>query len=140
MEVKRLHSVRNLGREFKEFLTKSNMLALAVAVVIGGAVGKVVDGFVKDLIMPLVGVIDTSGDWRGLVLDLGRVKFAYGRLLGVVVDFLIVAAIVFFVMKAFIKSAPPPPPPPTKTCPACKEGIHPEATRCKFCTSEQPAA
>jgi large conductance mechanosensitive channel len=48
----------------------------------------------------------------------------------------IIAGIVFFITKSLVRSAPPP---PTKTCPACKEGIHPEATRCRFCTAEQPA-
>ncbi len=129
--------VRNLGKEFREFLTKTNMLALALGVVIGGAVGRVVNALVADLIMPLVGMIDASGDWRSLTLNIGRIKFTYGHLLGEILDFTIIAAVVFLATKAFIMAAAPS---PSKACPACREPIHPEATRCKFCTSEQPKA
>jgi large conductance mechanosensitive channel len=131
---KGVDSVRNLGKEFRDFLTKTNMLALALGVVIGGAVGKVVDACVADLLMPVISVVDTQGDWRGWVLP-GPIKLKFGHLLGAVLDFAIIGGVVFVATKAFLKSAPPA---PTKTCPACKEGIHPEATRCKFCTSEQP--
>jgi large conductance mechanosensitive channel len=48
---------------------------------------------------------------------------------------MIIATVVFIITKMFVKQAPPP---PSKPCPACKEGNHPEATRCKFCTSELP--
>lgn len=138
MEIKGLATASNLGKEFRDFLTKTNMLALALAVVIGGAVGKVVDGFVADLLMPLIGMVDASGDWRKLTLELGRAKFTYGHLLGVLVDFTIVALFVFFSTKALIKPAPAAPAAPSKVCPECRENIHPEATRCKFCTAVQP--
>lgn len=138
MEIKGLAAARSFGKEFRDFLTKTNMLALALAVVIGGAIGKVVDGFVGALLMPVVGMVDASGDWRKLTLELGRLKIAYGHLMGVLVDFTIVALVVFFVTKALLKPAPAPPAPVTKVCPECRENIHPEATRCKFCTSVQP--
>ncbi len=50
--------------EFKQFLTKSNALALAVGVIIGAATGKVVTAVVEDLLMPLIGLILPAGDWR----------------------------------------------------------------------------
>lgn len=137
MAMKGVGAARNLAKEFREFLFKTNVFSLALGVVIGAAVGDVVKAIVADIIMPVVGVIDTKGDWRGLTLSFWRFKFTYGHLLGVLLDFSIVAMIVFLVTKAFLRSTPPP---PTKNCPACREQILPEATRCKWCTSEQTAA
>jgi large conductance mechanosensitive channel len=124
------------AREFREFLLKSNMFSLAMGVVIGAAVGKVVAAVVDDLVMPFVGVLTPSGDWRTFKLSVWRFNWTLGHFFGTVVDFVIIGVVVFLVTKAFVKQAPPP---PTKTCAACREGNHPEATRCKFCTSDLPA-
>ncbi len=119
--------------EFKAFLLKHQVIGLAVGVVIGGAVAKVVKAIVDDLIMPIVGAFTPAGDWRTIKLGFGHLRFGVGDFLGNVVDFTIVSFVVFMIIKQFIKEAPPA---PTKTCPACKEPIHPDATRCKFCTTE----
>ena len=125
------------AREFREFLLRTNMFALAMGVVIGAAVTKVVSAIVDDLVMPIVGVLTPSGDWRAIKVGFWRFNWTVGHFMGVVLDFLIIATVVFLITKMFVKQAPPP---PTKTCNACKEGNHPEATRCKWCTSELPAA
>jgi large conductance mechanosensitive channel len=105
--------------------------------VIGGAVGKVVEGIVKFIVMPFVGLVSPKGDWAdGLKLDIGKLHIPYGEFLRVLVDFFIIATIVFIVTKSLVRQDPPP---PTKTCPMCRESIHVEARRCKFCTSEVPA-
>lgn len=101
--------------EFREFLTKSNALALAIGVIIGAAVGKVVTSISDDLIMPVVGLILPGGGWRDAKLVLsqsvdaaGKVTenaILYGHFLGTLIDFLIVAAVVFFVTKALLKNA-----------------------------------
>jgi large conductance mechanosensitive channel len=139
MAMKGVGAARNLAKDFREFLFKTNVFSLALGVVIGAAVGDVVKAIVADLIMPVIGAIDTKGSWRELTLLLfgGRLKFTYGHLMGTLLDFSIIALIVFMVTKAFLKSTPPP---PTKPCNACKEANHPEATRCKWCTSDLPAA
>jgi large conductance mechanosensitive channel len=136
MAMKGVGAARNLAKDFREFLFKTNVFSLALGVVIGAAVGDVVKAIVADIIMPVVGAIDTKGSWREMKWEVWRLKFTYGHLLGTLLDFSIIALIVFMVTKAFLKSTPPP---PTKVCNACKEGNHPEATRCKFCTSELPA-
>jgi large conductance mechanosensitive channel len=115
--------------EFKSFLLKHQVVGLAVGVVIGAAVGKVVKALVDDIIMPVVGLLTPGGDWRAIKVGI----FGVGDLAGNILDFAIVAFVVFMIIKKFIKDAPPP---PSKACPACRETIHPEATRCKFCTSE----
>ncbi len=124
---------RKYAQEFREFLLKSNMFSMAMGVVIGTAVSKVVQSVVSDLVMPLVGVLQPSGEWRLLKLGYSRLQFTVGNLMGAVVDFLIIATIVFLITKAFVRQAPPP---PTKQCTMCLEAIHPDAKRCKFCTSE----
>ncbi len=60
--------MKQLAAEFKEFLLKQNALALAVGVIIGGALGKIVSGLVDDLIMPIVGLALPGGDWRSAQL------------------------------------------------------------------------
>ena len=134
VDIPKVDAVR-YAREFREFLLKSNMFSLAMGVVIGAAVGKVVSAVVDDLAMPFIGVLTPTGDWRTFKVGFWKFNWTLGHFFGTVVDFVIIASVVFLVTKAFVKQAPPP---PTKSCPACKEGNHPEATRCKFCTSELP--
>ena len=126
---------RRYAKEFREFLLRTNMFALAMGVVIGAAVKDLVTAIVGDLVMPVVGALTPQGNWRSLTFGFWRFNWTYGHFLGVAVDFLIVAAVVFLVTKAFVKQAPPP---PTKICPACKSPINPEATKCMFCTADQP--
>ena len=129
-------------REFLDFLQKTNALALAVAVIIGGAIGKVVTSVVSDLLMPVIGLALGGGDWRTLKIPLktapdGKVLSALGvgNFIGAVVDFVIIAFFVFAVTKALLREAPAAPGPAMKTCGACGESVLAVATRCKFCTS-----
>ena len=124
-----------LAADFKEFLLKQNALALAVGVIIGAAIGKVVSGVVDDLIMPLIGVVLPGGDWRSAQLALGGTGNAikYGDLLGRIVDFVIVAAVVFLIVKALLEK--PAPAAATKACPECLEIVPLAARRCRACAS-----
>ena len=129
-------------KEFKEFLLKTNALALAVGVIIGAAVGKVVSSLVGDILMPVIGIALPGGAWREQKFVLSANPdgtpanaITYGAFLGNIVDFVIVAFVVFLITKALLKPAPAPPAPPTKTCPACLETIPQAASRCRACTS-----
>jgi large conductance mechanosensitive channel len=126
-------------KEFKDFLTKSNALALAIGVIIGGAVGKVVTSIVDNILMPLIGLVLPGGEWREIKIPLrhdaaGKVvsSLGVGPLLGSLVDFVIIAAVIFLITKALLK---PDPPAPSKTCPYCKESCPPSATKCRACAS-----
>lgn len=103
--------------EFKEFAIKGNVIDLAVGVIIGGAFGKIVDSFVKDIVMPMVGQLVGGVDFKQLYLNLGNQTFAtlelaekagaplvkYGAFINTVVDFTIVALAIFVAVKAINK-------------------------------------
>jgi large conductance mechanosensitive channel len=107
-----------LVSEFKEFISKGNVLDLAVGVIIGGAFGKIVTSLTDDVIMPVVGMIGGQPDFSAI--HVGPVKI--GLFINAVVGFLILALIIFFIVKGAnsikkkpveVVAAPPPPPPPT---------------------------
>jgi large conductance mechanosensitive channel len=124
-----------MWREFKQFLVKENVLALAIAVVLGAAMGKLVTAVVNDFIMPIVSAVVPAGDWRAATLDVGRVRFLVGDFLGNLVDFIIIAFVVWRISKAFIRPAPSPEKPATRECPYCRSTIDARATRCAHCTA-----
>jgi large conductance mechanosensitive channel len=68
-----------LLKEFKEFALKGNVLDLAIGVVIGAAFGKIVDSFVSDILMPLLGMLTGGRDFTGLVLTIGRAQSGTAR-------------------------------------------------------------
>lgn len=118
----------SIGSEFKEFIARGNVVDLAVGVVIGGAFGKIVDSFVKDLIMPVVGVMTGGLDMSSMKIVLKaadvaaekpEVAITYGNFINAIISFIIIAFAIFMMVKAVNKMrAPAPvedaPPPPTE--------------------------
>jgi len=92
--------------EFKAFLRQHNVVGLAVAVVIGGAVGKLVTALVSDIIMPVVGTLTPSGNWREATLTVCSIKFGIGDFAGAFIDFVIIAAVIFLIVKNLLKEEP----------------------------------
>jgi len=100
-------------KEFKEFATRGNVIDLAVAVVIGGAFGKIVSSLVNDIIMPLVGVLLGGINFSSLTVTLKEARFGeevteavvlnYGLFIQSLVDFLIIAWAIFIAIKAINK-------------------------------------
>ena len=143
--------------EFKAFISKGNVLDMAVGVIIGGAFQAIVNSLVNDMLMPLVSAI-TGGvnfsDWavtigKGLTDEAGNVILApatltYGNFISAVINFLLMAVVLFLIIKAFNKAKgamekkdeEAPAAPTTKICPYCKSEIAIDATRCPHCTSE----
>ena len=107
-------------KEFIAFISKGNVIDLAVGVIIGGAFGKIVSSLVDDIIMPLVGVIIGGIDFRTLSITVGEANIAYGMFIQNVIDFLIVAACIFVFIKLLSKfkrkkeEQPVEPPKPSK--------------------------
>ncbi len=140
-------------KEFKEFIMRGNVLDLAIAVIIGGAFGAIVNSMVNDIVMPPIGLILGHVDFKDLFLSLNGQSYpsladakkaaapvlAYGQFLNTVINFLIIAFVIFVIVKQanrFKAPAPPPPPSSTKDCPYCASSIPLKAVRCPQCTSD----
>jgi large conductance mechanosensitive channel len=145
-------------KEFKEFILRGNVLDLAVGIVIGAAFGAIVVSFVKDILMPPIGLLLGGADFTNNFIVLkgpagaayatldaaqkaGAVTWNYGLFINTIINFLIVAFAVFLVVKAYnrTKKAPAPAPANTKECPFCISTIPLKAKRCPNCTSELKA-
>jgi large conductance mechanosensitive channel len=127
-------------KEFKAFILRGNVMDLAVAVIIGGAFGKIVSSLVSDILMPVIGLILGGVDFSGLAFTIGNAKVTYGNFINNIIDFTIIA-LVIFLMIMFLdnlkkKPAPVVADPTTKECPRCFSTISIKATRCPHCTSE----
>ena len=85
-------------REFREFAMKGNIVDLAVAVIIGGAFGKIVASLVEDIVMPAVGAIGRV-DFKDLMWQVGEAKILYGKFIQTCVDFMIIALAIFVAIK-----------------------------------------
>jgi len=126
---------------FKEFILRGNVVDLAVAVVIGGAFGKIVSAMVEDLVTPLIGAFGGTPDFSNIYFTINNSKFMIGDFINQLISFLIIAAVIYFAivmpmnkinerMKKGEKVDPT-----EKTCGECLSLIPVKAKRCKFCTS-----
>ena len=125
-------------KDFKAFVMRGNVMDLAVAVIIGGAFGKIVSSLVSDILMPLIGLIIGGIDFSGLAFTVGSAKVTYGNFINNAIDFIIIAFVIFLMVRAIAKLERPAPAaaPTTKDCPYCFTAIPIQATRCPHCTSE----
>lgn len=136
--------MKGIATEFKEFISRGNLVELAVAVVIGTAFAALVASLVADLITPVVAAIFGQPDFSGLTFTINGSVFKYGNFLNALVAFLTVAAAIFFFvvkpMNLWKEREKRGADPDVKDCPHCLSEIPYAATRCAHCTSELPAA
>ncbi len=151
-------------KDFRDFVMRGNVLDLAVGIIIGAAFGAIVNSFVKDIIMPPIGVLLGNVDFANLFVVIkagalaappyatlaeaqaaGAATFNYGLFINTLISFLIISLAVFFIVRVFnnalkkmtaTKKAEVPAPPAAKDCPFCATAIPIKATRCPHCTSE----
>ena len=95
-------------KEFKEFISRGNVMDLAVGVIIGSAFTAIVTSLVKNLINPLIGIFLGKIDLSNLVFSVGDAHFKYGSFLNSVINFLIIAFVVFLLVKGMNKIMPKP--------------------------------
>lgn len=86
-------------KEFKKFISKGNVVDLAVGVIIGGAFGKIVSSLVNDILMPIIGILIGGIDFSSLSIKVGSAKITYGMFIQNIIDFLIIAFCVFIFVK-----------------------------------------
>ena len=125
---------------FREFITRGNLLELAVAVIIGTAFTAVVTAIVKDLITPLIGAIWQQPNFSNLTFTVHGSKFLYGDFINALLAFVIIAAVVYFLivlpMAKLIMRLERNKEATERDCPECLSAIPLSATRCKYCTVE----
>jgi large conductance mechanosensitive channel len=106
----------SMASEFKEFIARGNVVDLAVGVVIGGAFGKIVDSFVNNIVMPVVGMLTGGMDFSAMKIVLKaadevaktpEVAIGYGAFINTIISFLIIAMAIFMMVKAINKMRAP---------------------------------
>ena len=149
---------KGLIKEFKEFISRGNVIDLAVGVIIGGAFSAIVTNLVTNIVTPVISLLTGKVSFTDMFIVLGEGEYAtlaaaqeagaatlnYGLFIQAVIDFLLTAFVIFLLVKAInkirmvgkkeepvVEEAPT-----TKVCPFCKSEINIEATRCPNCTSE----
>lgn len=158
MKNKAIEKGTGFFKEFKEFISKGNVIDLAVGVIIGGAFSGIVTNLVTNIITPVISLITGKVSFTDLFITLdgseyptlaaaqeaGAATLNYGLFIQAVIDFIIIAFVIFLLVKGINKirnigkkeEAPVEEAPTTKVCPFCKTEINIEATRCPNCTSE----
>lgn len=130
--------------EFKKFISRGNVMDMAVGVIIGGAFTSIVNSLVNDIINPILGVFGGLNFSEYSIKLSGDATLNYGNFITAIINFLIMALVIFSIVKIMngmaAKMAPKkdekPAAPTTKKCPFCKSEIAIDATRCPHCTSE----
>ncbi len=132
--------MKKFFEEFKTFISRGNVVDMAVGIIIGGAFTGIVSSLVEDIINPIIGLFGGMNFDRYSVTLLGEATLNYGKFLTAVMNFVIMAFVVFLLVSMINKTATKlkkeeEAAPTTKKCPFCKSDIHLEATRCPNCTS-----
>ncbi|MCI8770720.1 MAG: large conductance mechanosensitive channel protein MscL [Lachnospiraceae bacterium] len=129
-------------KEFKEFISRGNVMDLAVGIIIGGAFTSIVSSLVNDIINPLLGLFGGMNFDQLKVNLLGEVTLYYGKFITAVINFLIMALVIFVIVKImntaaakFASKEEEEEKDDTKICPFCKSQIDEDAVRCPHCTS-----
>lgn len=144
-------------KDFRAFITRGNVIDMAVGVIIGIAFGAIINSLVRDIIMPPIGLALGNVDFSNLMIVLkdgsppgpypsvaaaqqaGAISINYGLFINALVNFLIIAAVLFFLVVrpvARLQARKEAEAPKTKECPFCASAIPVRATRCPYCTSE----
>ena len=134
--------MKKLIQEFKEFISRGNVMDMAVGIIIGGAFTSIVSSLVDDIINPILGLFGGMNFDQYKVVLFGEATLNYGKFITAVINFLIMAMIIFFIIKVMntaseklSRKEEENAAPVTKKCPFCKSEIAIDATRCPHCTS-----
>lgn len=101
--AKKIEKFTNEVSEFKTFISRGNVVDMAVGVIVGGAFGKIVSSLVNDILMPLIGVLLGGLDFSSLAIRIGNASLKYGSFIQTNIDFLIISLSIFVMIKLFEK-------------------------------------
>ena len=133
--------MKNFFDEFKKFISRGNVMDMAVGIIIGGAFTAIVTSLVEDIITPILGIFGGM-DFSDVVLTINGSNVGIGKFITAIINFLLIALVLFSIIKAINKAQTigkkkeEEAAPTTKKCPYCLSEIPLEATRCPHCTSE----
>jgi len=133
--------MKKFFEEFKKFITRGNVMDMAVGIIIGGAFTAIVNSLVADIINPLLGLFGGTNFDQLQWNITGEVTLMYGKFITAIINFLIMALVIFILIRSINKLSEKlskkkeAGPPTTKKCPFCKTDIAIDATRCPHCTS-----
>ena len=102
-KIKITINIKKEVNEFKTFISRGNVVDMAIGVIIGGAFGKIVSSLVNDILMPLIGIVLGGLDFSSLSIKINDATIAYGNFIQTIVDFLIIAFCIFVMIKIFEK-------------------------------------
>lgn len=126
-------------KEFKEFISRGNVLDMAIGIIMGSAFTAIVTSVVDDLLMPLIAGLTAGVNYEDLVINVAGASLKVGNLINAIISFIIIAFVLFLIVKSinkFHKKDDAPVEETEKTCPYCKSTIAIDATRCPNCTSK----
>ena len=104
-------------KEFRDFISKGNVIDLAVAVILGVAFGAIITSLVNDILMPIIGIVFGGIDFTGMSILVGDVAISYGNFIQALINFLLIALALFLIVRGYNslrkkeEKAPPPPEP-----------------------------
>ena len=135
--------MKKFFNEFKAFISRGNVMDMAVGVIIGASFKAIVDSLVADIINPVLGLFGGMNFSEYTLPLKGDATLNYGNFITAIINFVIMAFVIFCIVKfmngvstKFNKKEEKPAAPTTKTCPFCKSEIAIEATKCAHCTSD----
>lgn len=102
-EKLRKHSPHKFAREFMDFLKEYKIVGLAIAFIIGAAANQLIKSLVDNIVMPFIGPLIPSGEWKEGVWALGPFMFSWGKFVSDLIYFLIIALVIFLIVKKIMK-------------------------------------
>ena len=93
--------MKKFAKEFKEFITKGNVMTMAVGIIIGGAFTAIINSLVADVIGPIIGLILGGKDFSTMSFGIGDAQIMYGNFINAIITFFLTAIVLFFIIKSF---------------------------------------
>ncbi len=127
-----------MWKEFKEFISKGNVVDLAIGLIMGSAFTAIATAVVDGILMPIISGLTAGVDYEDLAVNFFGAKLQIGSVINAIITFLIISLFLFLIVKALNKAKKEEVvEATTKICPHCKLEINIEATRCPNCTLDK---